>query len=143
MTRTDVMASSRPQTAGVAPKRTGSSRILRRLAVLPVLALLGLALVPGAAFATGETKSSYGTEPSTKTTPATGTLPSKEEAKPTTTPSNEAAPTTTTSPTGEKATTLPFTGFDLRWDVGFGVLLILAGFSIVAVQRRQRRTSRR
>jgi hypothetical protein len=36
---------------------------------------------------------------------------------------------------------LPFTGFDLRWDIGFGVVLLGAGFSILAMQRRQRRGS--
>ncbi len=35
--------------------------------------------------------------------------------------------------------TLPFTGFDLRWTVGIGLLLVAMGFSIVTVQRRQRR----
>jgi hypothetical protein len=40
-----------------------------------------------------------------------------------------------------KASTLPFTGFDLRWSVAIGLVLMCAGFSIVAVQRRQRRRS--
>jgi hypothetical protein len=38
---------------------------------------------------------------------------------------------------------LPFTGFDLRWTIGGGVLLIAMGFSIVTAQRRQRRDTGR
>jgi hypothetical protein len=34
--------------------------------------------------------------------------------------------------------TLPFTGFDVRWELGFGLALIGAGLSIVAAQRRRR-----
>ena len=162
MTRTDVMASSRPRTAGAAPMRKGSSRILRRLSILPLVALLALALVPGAAVA-AEPTSGYGTTSTsttptsgygtttpapttTTTTPSKGVAPSKEAEKPSpTTPASEtaASKTSTTPTTSEKASTLPFTGFDLRWDLGFGLLLMLAGFSIVLVQRRQRRDSGR
>jgi cytoskeletal protein RodZ len=161
MTRTDVMASSRPRTVGAAPMRKGSSRILRRLSILPLVALLALALVPGAALA-AEPTSGYGTTSTsttptsgystttpapttTPTTPSKGVAPSKEAEKPTsTTPASETAPAkTSTAPTSEKASTLPFTGFDLRWDIGFGLLLMITGFSIVLVQRRQRRDSGR
>lgn len=45
-------------------------------------------------------------------------------------------PTTTKS---RKASTLSFTGFDLRWTIGIGLLLMGAGFNIVTVLRRQRR----
>ena len=165
MTRTDVMASSRPRTVGAAPMRRGSSSVSRGLSVLPVVLLLALALVvPSTALAAESTSgygstgtSGYGQEPNKpgttttttttttpKTTPSTGTSPSKEAEKPaTTTPAKETAPakTTTTPTTSAKASTLPFTGFDLRWDVGFGLLLMGAGFSIVIVQRRQRRPS--
>jgi hypothetical protein len=139
MTRTDVMASSRPQTAGAANTRT--SRAARRLMVLPVV-LLGMALLaPGSAFAASETSSGYNQEPNK---PSTGTSPSKETTTPattpSTTPSSEATPTTTT-PTTTKA--LPFTGLDLRWSFGLGLLLMGAGFSIVVVQRRQRRDGAR
>jgi hypothetical protein len=34
------------------------------------------------------------------------------------------------------------TGFDLRWSVGMGLLLMGAGIAIVAMQRRQRRHGR-
>ena len=136
MTRTDVMASSRPQTAGAASKRKGPSR-LRALAIVPIVLLMGMALLaPGAAFAATEPNSSgYNQEPNK---PSTGTSPSKETSTPaSTTP--EPAPTSTTTPATETAKSLPFTGFDLRWSFGIGLLLLGAGFSIVVIQRRQRR----
>lgn len=143
MTRTDVMASSRPRTAGAAPSSRRSTSVARRLSALPVVLLLALALVLPAA-AAAEEKSGYTQKTpttSTKTTPKTGTLPAKESEEPAKAPVAEAEPekTTSASPTTEKATTLPFTGFDLSWDIGFGVVLIAAGFSILAMQRRQRR----
>lgn len=143
MTRTDVMASSRPRAAVAAPMSGGSSRPARGLCGLAMALLLGaMLLLPGAAVA-AESTSGYNQEPSKpKTTPTTGTSPSKEAAKPTsTTPTTEVAPSTTS--TTAKASTLPFTGFDLRWDIGFGVLLVGAGVSILTMQRRQRRRSER
>jgi len=78
----------------------------------------------------------------TPTTPTTGTAPSKESkpATPTTTPTTTTSPSTTTVPTSEaaKASTLPFTGFDLRWSFGIGLLLIAGGFAIVLLQRHRR-----
>jgi hypothetical protein len=142
MTRTDVMASSRPRTVSAAPMRKGSPGVLRRLTVLPVLLALALA-APTAAFAV-EPTSNYTQKP-TPPTPSTGTSPSKESSPasttPTTTPSKETAPSTTSATPAKaaKASTLPFTGFDLRWSLGVGLLLIGAGFSIVVVQRRQGR----
>jgi hypothetical protein len=147
MTRTDVMASSRPRTAGAAPSSRRFTSVARRLSALPVVLLLALALVlPSAAMA--EEKSGYSQKTpttSTKTTPKTGTLPAKESEEPAKAPVAEAEPekTTSASPTTEKATTLPFTGFNLSWDIGFGVVLIAAGFSILAMQRRQRRHPQR
>jgi len=147
MTRTDVMASSRPRTAGAAPSSRRFTSVARRLSALPVVLLLALALVlPSAAMA--EEKAGYTQKTpttSTKTTPKTGTLPAKESEEPAKAPVAEAEPekTTSTTPTTEKATSLPFTGFDLSWDIGFGVVLIAAGFSILAMQRRQRRHPQR
>jgi hypothetical protein len=137
------MASSRPLTAGAAPKRTRSS-VLRGLAVLPIVLLMAMALLSPATSIAAEsnTSSGYNQEPNK---PSTGTSPSKETTTPSkeTTPSNETTPSTTSSTTTTTPTSkaLPFTGFDLRWSFGIGLLLIGAGFSIVMIQRRQRRES--
>jgi hypothetical protein len=137
MTRTDVMASSRSRTRAASPMRKGSPRISRWLSLLVAV------LAPAAAVA-AEPTSKYNSTPTTPTTPSTGTSPSKESSKPTptpaTSPSKESAPATTPAvPAKEaKASTLPFTGFDLRWSVAIGLMLMGAGLSIVAVQRRQR-----
>jgi hypothetical protein len=148
MTRTDVMASSRPRTPGAAEKRSST---VRALVTLPIVLLLALALLaPGTALGAEET-SGYNQTPTTNTTtttpptttPSTGTSPSKEEGTPTTSTPKETEPTTSSSPTKETAAkTLPFTGFDLRWSFGIGLALMAAGFSIVLVQRRRREDGR-
>jgi len=154
MTRTDVVASSRPQKADAAPSRKGSSSALRKLAVLPVAFALMMAFVlPTGAFAAEEGLSNYNNKPATtettKTTPpASGTSPEKAESTPTKTTApeekaKEPAKTTTTTSEPAKASTLPFTGFDLRWTVAAGVLLLAMGFSIVVAQRRQGRKGER
>jgi len=128
------MASSRPSTVGGEKISRRSSGIRRGVVVLAAMA--AVVCLPSVALGASEPTSGYKETPTvSKTTPTTGVSPAKEEA-----PAKEPAPTPTTS---EKATTLPFTGFDLRWDLGLGVLLIVAGVSIVVVQRRQRRDSRR
>ena len=152
MTRTDVVASSRPQKADAAPSRKGSSSALRKLAVLPVAFALMMAFVlPTGAFAAEEGLSNYNNKPATTpttstpaTTPTSGTSPEKAESTPTKTTApeekaKEPAKTTTTTSEPAKASTLPFTGFDLRWTVAAGVLLLAMGFSIVVAQRRQGR----
>jgi hypothetical protein len=114
--------------------------------------LLAIALIgPGTALA-AEGTSGYGSEPpkttttttttptttpTTETSPTGTTSPSKETSEPT----KSEEPTSTSSPEKEKAkaSTLPFTGFDLRWSLGIGLVLMVSGLSIVAVQRRQRR----
>jgi hypothetical protein len=114
---------------------------VRRLAFLPVLLALALAL-PGAAVAAEPTTTNYEQKAKPPTQPSTGTSPSKESSKPTPASKATAPSTTSTTPTTakeSKASTLPFTGFDLRWSLGIGLLLIGAGFSIVVVQRRQAR----
>lgn len=138
MTQTDVVASVRPQANEAAPIRRRSPRSSRRLLILPVALLLTVALVvptTGFAATTGPTGATGYNQ--TPPAPASGTSPSKEKS----TPKKETAPAkATTTPTTEtKASTLPFTGFDLRWTVAIGLLLMGAGFSIVTVQRRQRR----
>jgi hypothetical protein len=142
MTRTDVMASSRPRTAGAAPIRGGSSGIRRGLLVLPVLLLMAFALAtPGAAVAAGTstTESGYNQKPNE---PKEGTSPSKETTAPTTTKKSEPATTAQPEKAATKAATLPFTGLDLRWTLAAGLLLMGAGFSIVLVQRRRTDGSR-
>jgi hypothetical protein len=164
MTRTDIVASSRPRNAGAMSPRAGSSRVCRRLSVVPIALLLAAALfVPSSAVAAESTSGYSQTVPTPKTTPSTtpattpttpattpttGTSPSKEEktTPEKTTPAAETSPTSTTptattSASKEKASTLPFTGFDLRWSVGIGAVLIGAGLSLAFVERR-RRTSR-
>jgi hypothetical protein len=133
MTRTDVMASSRPRTAGTAA-RGRSARSRRGLLLLPVLLVAFALMLPGTALAAGESTSGYSSKPKE---PTTGTSPSKETG---TTPTKSEEPAkTATTPATEKATTLPFTGFDLRWSLAVGLVLIGAGFSIVVVQRRHHR----
>ena len=158
MTRTDVMASSRPHTtAGAASTRRGLPRARRTLVALPVALLLSAALVaPATALAEETGANGYSQKPPTPTTPTTTTPPSTTPAATTpaptsgTSPSKEAStpakgvsPSTSTSssPTAKAASekTLPFTGFDLRWTVGIGLLLMGVGFSIVTIQRRERR----
>ena len=135
MTRTDVMASSRPQNVNAVRSRRNGLRVL---CALPVVLLLALAVaLPGTALAA----SGYAQEPNkpTATTPKTGTLPSKEAAKPTPTPASETVPTTTSTTPTPKASTLPFTGFDLRWELGLGALASATGVAILAAQRRRAR----
>jgi hypothetical protein len=140
MTRTDVMASSRPRTAGAASTLRRFSSIRGALALLVTLMLASTALiVPAGAFAATETTSTskYNQEPpKPEEKEEKGTSPAKEESE----PAAEPAPTSTSEP---KASTLPFTGLDLRWSFAIGILLIGAGVSIVVVQRRQRRHEQR
>jgi LPXTG-motif cell wall-anchored protein len=113
---------------------------------------MGLALLaPTSALAAEET-SKYNQTPTTPTTttpttpttptpgtttPTTGTSPeSAEKAPAETTPAKSPEPTSSSSPAKE-AKTLPFTGFDLRWSFAIGLALMIAGFSIVGVQRRR------
>src|SRR5690242_3268518 len=144
MTRTDVVASSRPRKADAAPNRKGFSA-MRKLAVLPVAFALVMALVVPTTALAAEGLSGYNNKPPT---PTTGTSPSKESSTPTKTTAPEtssAEPSTTSEPTAttaKKSSTLPFTGFDLRWTIGAGLVLLAMGFSIVTVQRRQRRSER-
>ncbi len=125
MTRTDVVASSRPQTADAA--KTGPRRSWRRRLAVPFLLLAVALAAPTAALAAEEGLSTYN---ETKTsTSATSSAPK-----------SSTAPSTSTEPAKElpKTSTLPFTGFDLGNVVVIGFLLVGAGFSIVVVQRRQR-----
>lgn len=139
--RNELTACDRPSTAKAAATDSGRSRrrrtMRRGLLALPLALVL---MVGGAttALAAAPTSGYSQTAPAPKTTPTP-----KGEAAPTTTsstPSKEttATPTSSTEPTATtatKATTLPFTGLDLRWVILAGVLLVGMGMSIVLVQR--------
>jgi uncharacterized surface anchored protein len=145
MTRTDVMASSRPQTEGAAKVGQGSTR--RRLIVLPVVLLLlaVAAIAPMSAVAASTTTNKEGLSGyEKKAEEKSGTSPTTETKTPKTEPTPTSTSTSSTSPSSEtaKATTLPFTGMDLRWMIGMGLLLAGAGVSIVTVQRRHRNDGR-
>jgi hypothetical protein len=140
-------ASRRSGLRGRRPKR-GDTRLwlaspfwpARRalLALTAALALLvpatpALALVGTGTSSTGT--SGYNQKPPTPTTetePKKEVEPSKEASKTTPTTTPEPAKETTTTPTTPtaKASTLPFTGLNLTWVVGAGVLLLGAGLSI-------------
>jgi hypothetical protein len=109
------------------------TRMSRRLLALPLV--LALMFAPSAlAVETGT--SGYNQTPPA---PSSGSGPSKETSKPATSTSpstSSAAPSTSVSPS--QAKTLPFTGLDLRWIMGVGVLLIGAGLSLRMVTRRER-----
>jgi hypothetical protein len=149
MTPTQGTASSRPQTAEAATIGRSSSRIglrgrgrrfvRRELLALPAALALLVPAAPALAATTTGT-SSTGTSgysqkppaPTTKTEPKKEVEPSKEASKttPQTTPEPAKEPVTTPTTTTPKASTLPFTGLNLTWVVGAGVLLLGAGLSI-------------
>ena len=134
--RNDVTATYESQPANAAPI---GRRLRRGLVALP----LALALIaPGATALAAEATTGY-----SQTTPAPKTTPSpKQEAAPTqtsNTPTSE-TPTSSTEPTATTAhaSTLPFTGLDLRWVIVGGVLLLGMGMSIMVVQRGRHGTGR-
>ncbi len=166
--RHDVTASGRPQAQTAAPIGRGRARrrrvALRGLLALPIALML---LAPGAsALAAGATTGYSQTTPpptttttttttvttTAKTTPATKTEATpKGGVSPTSTSTTPSVPTSSTEPakasteptaTAAKATTLPFTGLDLRWVVLAGVLLVGLGMSIMVAQRSRRGTER-
>jgi hypothetical protein len=167
--RNNVTASSSPQHAGATPGGRGPSRrrttVLRGLLALP----LSLALIaPGATALGAEATTGYSqttpppttvtttvtTPPSTVTTTTTTPPTPTREVKPETTnsvpkktPKHGVHPATTggevsTTVTTPHATTLPFTGLDLRWVIVGGMLLLGTGLSIMYVQRGRHGTGR-
>jgi cytoskeletal protein RodZ len=158
MTRTDGVVSNRPQAAGTASiggisrgatVHRGRRRIARReLLALPAALALMVPAAPAFAQTSSTGTSGYNQKPPTPTTTTEAkkeTAPSKESTTPKTTPSpttttpTTTTPTVTTAPTTTtttpKASTLPFTGLNLTWVVGAGVLLLAAGLSIRLAQR--------
>lgn len=128
------------------------------LAIALVLALLAPATAASAAATgttTGEPTSGY-----TQTPPAVeAEKPNSEQPKAGEKPYSESSPSSTEKPSQEKpaneqpvvqvkenvakAGTLPFTGFDLRWELTLGMLALGAGVAILIAQRRRERQPRR
>jgi cell division septation protein DedD len=143
MMRTEGMALNRSHTAGASSidemslrgfaRRTRRRFARRELLALPVALALLVPVAPVVAQASTGT-SGYNQKPPTPTTttpkPKKAVEPSKEATK--TTPTATVEPTTTPA---AKASTLPFTGLDLRWVVGAGLLLLSAGLAIRLGQR--------
>jgi hypothetical protein len=135
MTRTDFTASSRPRAATAGSISTPSRRpSVRR--ILAASAVLALMLPTASAFAAETGTSNYNQAPPVKTPPAvtpphSHVGPKREASPPQKTPTTT-PPRTTTSPPA----TLPFTGLDLRWVIGAGVLLMGAGLSLRVMQRK-------
>jgi hypothetical protein len=79
-------------------------------------------------------------------TSSSGSSPSKESEKPLVEEAHGGVLPENERLAGEapaKAGALPFTGLDLRWELGFGVLLMVTGLALVAAQRRRERVRRR
>ncbi len=148
MTRTHGTARSEPQAAGAASIGSSSSRrqglrgrrrfarreLLALPAVLALLAGVAPALSQAAAGTSSTETSGYNQKPptpTTKTEPKKEVEPSKEAAKPAPKAAVEPAKATVTpTTTTPQASTLPFTGLNLTWVLGAGILLLAAGLSI-------------
>jgi uncharacterized membrane protein len=123
------------------PRRGGARRGLRFLIAALSLSLVVLAFsaMPVLAAETSTTTTTSSTETGYSQKPEVPAekkvAPAKEEAK---APEKEVAPAKeAVTPVTAKA--LPFTGLDLRWVVGAGVLmLLLGGVSLRVVARRER-----
>ena len=137
MNRIDVITSS---SSAALPHATDARRgSLRTLLLAIPLALMLAAAFTAPVFAATGTKTESGYKqkpPAPKEKPTSGTAPAKEESKP-------AASTSPTASTSSSSSTLPFTGLDLGWVIGGGVLLLGAGVSIRVVQRRARHSADR
>jgi len=92
-------------------------------------------MVPATAVA-AETTTGYNQTPPPPTT--TKTTPSKPTPTKGTAPANAIGTPVTIKPSAPAPSTLPFTGLDLRWVLGAGLLMLaMGGFSIRVIQRRQ------
>jgi hypothetical protein len=125
MTSIDALASSGSATAA---KRNGPRMRRALLAVPAALALM----IPATAFA-AETTTGYNQTPPPPTTPKTTPPPPTKH----TAPATAIGTPVTIKPSAPAPTTLPFTGLDLRWVIGVGLLMLATGgFSIRVLQRR-------
>jgi hypothetical protein len=138
MTRNHFLTSTgkRQTDMGSTSARRSRRTSLRMLLALPIALLLATALAAPtlAAGTTGsEGLSGYGHKEAKKENEHSKT---KKEPEPE--PKQPVEPERPPVEPVAKASSLPFTGYDLSWTVGFGVLLVGAGGSIILVQRRQR-----
>ncbi len=133
MTSNEVKAPGRSQ-------RHSAHRGLRLLIAALSLSIALLAFVAAPVLAvetstTSSTETGYSQKP--KVPAEKKVAPAKEEKA---APKNEVAPVKeAVTPAPAKATELPFTGFDLRWVVGAGLLLIAVGGVSLGVMRRHER----
>lgn len=132
------------------PGRSSAHRGLRFFIAALTLSLAVLALTAMPVFAaattsttTSTTETGYSQKP--KPPAEKKVAPAKEEKaapKAETEPAKEVAPAPAVTPAPAKATALPFTGLDLRWVVGAGLLLIAMGaLSLRVLGRRERHSS--
>jgi uncharacterized membrane protein len=138
MTSNEVKALGRSQ-------RRNAHRGLRLLIAALSLSLAMLVLVAAPVLAvetstttTSSTETGYSQKP--KVPAEKKVAPAKEEKaapKKEVAPAKEPTPVVTSAPA--KATELPFTGLDLRWVVGGGLLLIAVGGVSLGVMRRHER----
>lgn len=142
---TETGASNRPQSGSITSRR---SRMLRRgLLAVPVTLGLMLPAGAGAAEATNGYTQTPPPPPGTTTTTTVTTPPvtvttsapaaKKVVPKKGVSPSVNIGEPVTIKPS-PAPTTLPFTGLDLRWIIGAGILLLGMGFTLRILQRRAR-----
>jgi outer membrane biosynthesis protein TonB len=137
------------------------SRAARGMWVLAALLTLVLASPAAGTALAAEPTSSYPQTPppppeapkvvpnntQTKSSPSTEVVKPREPEKPKEpeTPAASSEPRKARyaqAPVSEhhgSSTALPFTGFDVRWELGVGLAMIGVGLTIVATQRRRRR----
>ena len=146
---TETGASNRPQSGSITSRR---SLMLRR-GLLAVPVALGL-MLPASAGAAEATNGYTQTPPPPPGTTTTVTSPPSTVRTPPVTvrtpaPPSKAVPKKGAGPSvniGEPVTikpspaprTLPFTGLDLRWIIGAGILLLGMGLTVRILQRRTR-----
>jgi hypothetical protein len=136
MTRTKEMASSGPQ-AGSSRRGLRIRPSRRALLAVPVALCM---IAPAGATAAEATNGYTQAPPPPTTTTVTTTTPAKSVS-----PAKSVGPAKAVSPSvGTPVTikpspapsTLPFTGLDLRWVIGAGILLLGMGLGIRLMQRR-------
>jgi hypothetical protein len=116
--------------------------------VLGLLAAVTLLAMPAAAWGaeTTTTVNGYSASPSVETTHTTAThaestsspaTPKKESKPESKSEAPAAVKSSTETTTSTTASTLPFTGLNLAWVIGGGLLLLAVGVSTLLLQRRR------